>query len=154
MCTVVSGVSEESRCKQGGTRTQTVAAAAPTGGQYSPPTSRVVCVMLTFSEWPINFVYPPACIINVRVNDYLLSRKNPSGIPPHAPTQPYVASPPLRRARLRPQLTTPPHLSAITSSVDALCLSKSQQSPSSLKLISNNRTLLITRRPHVYKTSE
>jgi len=74
-------------------------------------------VVLTFSEWPINFVYPPACIINAR----LLPRENPWGPPcPAVPTE--VESPPL-----------PP------------CLSKSQQSPSSLKLISNNRTLLITR---------
>jgi len=48
-------------------------------GRYPTRRRLVLCVVLTFSEWPINFVYPPACIINAR----LLPRENPSGAPAH-----------------------------------------------------------------------
>lgn len=85
------------------------------GAGVKPTAAAVLCVVLTFSEWPINFVYPPACIINARLP---LPRETPWGLSPPARPPPAYRAP---------------------------CLSKSQQSPSSLKLISNNRTLLITR---------
>lgn len=60
--------------------------AAPSRGETNPTRRRrlVLCVVLTFSEWPINFVYPPACIINAR----LLPRENPSGAPAHPARRP------------------------------------------------------------------
>lgn len=42
-------------------------------------------VVLTFSEWPINFVYPPACIINARLPP---PREKLPGVPQRPPARP------------------------------------------------------------------
>jgi len=117
-------------------RRRRCAAAAESGTRVgSKPTAAVVLyVVLTFSEWPINFVYPPACIINAR----LLPRENPSGPPTRQSGPPVDRRPSDRPAGRRVHTARPPPEVALPPPTTPPCLSKSQQSPSSLKLISNN----------------